>query len=41
MVTFSRPEEANIEESNLASSDLDAQWNTILRVCQDFGFKPQ
>jgi hypothetical protein len=40
-VTFSRPEEAIREASNLTASDLDAHWNTILRVCQDFGFKPQ
>jgi hypothetical protein len=40
-VTFNRPEEANREASNLTPSDLDAHWNTILGVCQDFGFKPQ
>ena len=40
-VTLSRPEEATKATSNLTSSELDAHWNAILSVCQEFGFKPQ
>jgi hypothetical protein len=40
-VTFSRPEEPIMELSKRTDIDLDAHWNTILGICQDFGFKPQ
>ncbi len=37
-VTFGRLEKLIMDGSKHAVFDLDAQWNTILGVCQDFGF---
>jgi hypothetical protein len=38
-VTFRRPKELIMERSTQTAFDLDAHWNTILGVCQDFGFR--
>jgi hypothetical protein len=40
-VTFSRPEKPMMNPSGLTDSDLGAHWNSILGVCQTFGFEPQ
>ena len=39
-VTFSRPETPMTNPSESANADLDAQWNSVLGLCQSFGFEP-
>ena len=40
-VTFRRPAKPLATQSRWTNADLDTHWNSILAVCQDFGFEPQ